>query len=253
MKQLEGVHVVWTLASGGTLEDRPRYSKSRCFDPFPFPDTLESQKAKIRSLTQELDGLRKTVLADNADLTLTGIYNVLDKLKAGDALNSKEIETNVRGRVTILKDLHEKIDALVFDAYGWSPELTDEQIVEQLVILNVERSKEERRGFVRWLRPDYQADRFAPLAHRADRVQSIANFGRLRSKQHFPPLPKEQAARVLHVLRTSRAPLTATEIASSFAEGERVRDDVEDILKSLTRLGDVNSYDNGRTYFGLSA
>src|SRR5690606_22114564 len=30
-------HVIWSLASGGTLEDRPRYNKSVCFDPFPFP------------------------------------------------------------------------------------------------------------------------------------------------------------------------------------------------------------------------
>ncbi|HET6587779.1 MAG TPA: DNA methyltransferase, partial [Oleiagrimonas sp.] len=32
------VHVIWTLGAGGTLEDRPRYNKTRCFDPFPFPD-----------------------------------------------------------------------------------------------------------------------------------------------------------------------------------------------------------------------
>ncbi|HEY0466965.1 MAG TPA: DNA methyltransferase, partial [Polyangiaceae bacterium] len=31
------VHVIWALAAGGTLEDRPRYNKSRCFEPFPFP------------------------------------------------------------------------------------------------------------------------------------------------------------------------------------------------------------------------
>src|SRR5690606_19034617 len=30
------VHVTWSLAAGGTLEDRPRYNKTRCFDPFPF-------------------------------------------------------------------------------------------------------------------------------------------------------------------------------------------------------------------------
>ncbi|WP_395444555.1 class I SAM-dependent DNA methyltransferase [Caulobacter sp. UC70_42] len=34
-------HVVWALAQGGTLEDRPRYNKTRCFDPFPFPDPPE--------------------------------------------------------------------------------------------------------------------------------------------------------------------------------------------------------------------
>lgn len=31
------LHIVWALASGATLEDRPRYDKTRCFDPFPFP------------------------------------------------------------------------------------------------------------------------------------------------------------------------------------------------------------------------
>ena len=31
------VHVEWALATGGTLEDRPRYNKSRCFETFPFP------------------------------------------------------------------------------------------------------------------------------------------------------------------------------------------------------------------------
>src|SRR5690606_16400731 len=38
-------HVAWALAQGGTLEDRPRYSKSLCFDPFPFPDASETQKS----------------------------------------------------------------------------------------------------------------------------------------------------------------------------------------------------------------
>jgi hypothetical protein len=31
------IHVQWSLAAGGTLEDRPRYTKTQCFDPFPFP------------------------------------------------------------------------------------------------------------------------------------------------------------------------------------------------------------------------
>src|SRR5690606_22363187 len=38
------VHVVFALAAGGTLEDRPRYNKSRCFDPFPFPLCGEAEK-----------------------------------------------------------------------------------------------------------------------------------------------------------------------------------------------------------------
>jgi hypothetical protein len=37
------IHVTWALATGGTLEDRPRYNKTSCFDPFPFPAATEAQ------------------------------------------------------------------------------------------------------------------------------------------------------------------------------------------------------------------
>ncbi len=37
------IHVVWALAAGGLLEDRPRYNKTRCFDPFPFPAATEAR------------------------------------------------------------------------------------------------------------------------------------------------------------------------------------------------------------------
>jgi hypothetical protein len=57
-------HVIWTRAAGGTLEDRPRYTKSQCFDPFPFPDATEPQKEKIREIADELDTHRKAVLAE---------------------------------------------------------------------------------------------------------------------------------------------------------------------------------------------
>ena len=33
-------HVVWALARGGTLEDRPRYNSLATFEPFPFPQGL---------------------------------------------------------------------------------------------------------------------------------------------------------------------------------------------------------------------
>jgi hypothetical protein len=36
------VHVAWALAAGGTLEDRPRYNKTRCFETFPFPDASDA-------------------------------------------------------------------------------------------------------------------------------------------------------------------------------------------------------------------
>ena len=53
------IHVTWALAAGGTLEDRPRYNKSRCFEPFPFPDASEPQRERIRFLGEQLDAHRK--------------------------------------------------------------------------------------------------------------------------------------------------------------------------------------------------
>lgn len=54
------IHVVWALASGGTLEDRPRYNKTRCFEPFPFPICDDTLKAQIRELGERLDAHRKS-------------------------------------------------------------------------------------------------------------------------------------------------------------------------------------------------
>ena len=57
------VHIEWALASGGTLEDRPRYNKSRCFETFPFPheDTglTPELTERIRNLAAQLDAHRK--------------------------------------------------------------------------------------------------------------------------------------------------------------------------------------------------
>lgn len=49
----------------GTLEDRPIYTKTNCFDPFPFPDPLEAQRAAIANLAERLDATRRTALAEN--------------------------------------------------------------------------------------------------------------------------------------------------------------------------------------------
>jgi hypothetical protein len=76
------IHVEWALRTGGWLGmgNDPRYSKSRCFDPFPFPLASAPQKKRIGVIAEELDLHRKRVLADHAHLTLTGLYNVLERL-----------------------------------------------------------------------------------------------------------------------------------------------------------------------------
>jgi hypothetical protein len=41
---------------------------------------------------------------------------------------------------------HRKLDEAVAAAYGWPAELTDEQILERLLALNLERADAERRS-----------------------------------------------------------------------------------------------------------
>lgn len=87
-------HISWALTAGGTLEDRPRYNKTRCFEPFPFPggDTglTPALQRHIADLAEQLDAHRKRRQAAHPGLTLTGIYNVLEKLRSGVPLNAKE-------------------------------------------------------------------------------------------------------------------------------------------------------------------
>ena len=131
------VHVVWALAAGGRLGvgNDPRYNKSRCFDPFPFPVATPAQQQRIRALGEALDAHRKKQQALHPALTITGMYNVLEKLRSGASLTDKEKVIHEQGLVSVLQQLHDDLDAAVFDAYGWPRDLTDEQILERLVAL----------------------------------------------------------------------------------------------------------------------
>ncbi|MBL0209849.1 MAG: class I SAM-dependent DNA methyltransferase [Holophagaceae bacterium] len=150
-------HVVWALAVGALLGvgNTPRYSKSRCFDPFPFPDATKAQAARIRDLAEELDAHRKRAQA--LGLGITAQYNLLERLRSGEPLTEKEQATDAQGLVSLLLALHQKLDAAVAEAYGWDADLSEPDILERLVALNQARALEEAKGKVRWLRPDYQA------------------------------------------------------------------------------------------------
>ena len=87
---------------------------------------------------------------------MTGMYDVLEKLRSDETLADKEKTIHEQGLVSVLKQIHDELDAAVFDAYGWPVTLTDEEILERLVALNAERAAEEARGLIRWLRPDFQ-------------------------------------------------------------------------------------------------
>jgi hypothetical protein len=160
------IHLEWAVQAGGTLEDRPRYNKRKCFDHFPFPDPTPEQRARIAELAEELDATRKAALAETDKLTMTELYNLREKLRSGAPMDDKEQRRATRARAAIVNRLHEQLDQAVADAYGWGADwragsLGPSEIVSRLVSLNHERAAEEKAGNVRWLRPDYQKPRFA--------------------------------------------------------------------------------------------
>lgn len=237
-------HTIWATDAGGWLGfgNDPRYSKTRTFDPFPFPDATPALRTTIGELAEELDATRKTVLAEHGDLTLTGLYNLREKLVKGEAFSDVEQDQRRRGRVDIIHELHGRIDDAVADAYGWPRDLSDEQIVERLVALNAQRHAEEKQGIVRWLRPDYQIPKagITQLPVRKDVAEQIEGLlPEVKAKK--PTFPRDaigQTAAVLAELRGGGV-LSAEAIAIRYSQGRKVERRIAATLEALERLGHV--------------
>ena len=235
------IHVAYALVAGGTLEDRPRYNKSRCFDPFPFPICSDAEKTPVRKLAEELDAQRKRVQAQHG-LALTGLYNVLEKIRAREELTDKEKLIHDKGLVSVLKQLHDDLDAAVFAAYGWPASLTVAEILERLVALNAERAAEEKRGIVHWLRPEYQTKGQAKITLPIDLPFS---FGKLAKKAKAKPAapkgktawPEKMAERVqvVEAALHRHGTVTPAELAEQFKRAKPA--DVAEILETLVTMG----------------
>ena len=237
-------HVVWALAAGGRLGygNDPRYNKSRCFYPFPFPEADEAQKARLRALGEDLDAHRKARQAEHPNLTLTGMYNCLEKLRAGERIEGKDREVYDQGLIGILKDLHDQIDAATAAAYGWPADLTEDAILQNLVTLNRTRASEEARGQIRWLRPDYQnpAGHAAATAQQTELAVGIATP---IAKTPWPARLPDQIAAVRATLQ-DMGEATPEQIARTFTRARTTS--VQPLLESLTALGQARMIEGGR-------
>ena len=251
-------HVLWALRAGGWLGvgNDPVYTKTRTFDPFPFPAADDLQKQRIRNIAEDLDAHRKRVLAEHAHLTLTGLYNVRERLRAGakpETLDPGERRIFDDGLVLILNELHDKLDSAVAAAYGWPADLADEDVLARLVALNKERAQEEARGLVRWLRPEYQIPRFGSPKEKAklDLVGGGAGAeapAAAGARPNFPADDLGQTAAVMAALASASAPLSADALAAGFKQGRKIAPKVAAVLAALARTGYVATPDRGRTF-----
>ena len=222
-------HSVWALRLGSTLEDRPCYTPTTCFEtfPFPFPDDLQTptptlapaadepeplelnggmanmvarrflkvqeepppyrtgkdgHRAAIAAAAKELNDLRERWLnppewTETRVLEFPGTVGgpwdrYLDRSTVRDAggfqvgtVRYPRLEPRNADFAAKLKDrtltklynerttkhawldfAHQKLDAAVAAAYGWPADLTDEQILERLLALNLERAAEEAKA-----------------------------------------------------------------------------------------------------------
>ncbi len=241
-------HIAFALATGGWLGvgNDPTYNHTDCFDPFPFPDPPAPTRVRIRELGERLDAHRKAVLVEHKHLTMTKLYNVLEKVRAEKALNDAERDIYDAGLVGALKQIHDDLDTAVASAYSWSAGIDDEELLVRLVELNHERAAEERQGRVRWLRPDYQAPKPAVAPKKAEQIE--AELTVTKGKARKPSLPKalpHQVAAIRALLSEAEAPIAAPDLARRFSQGKRVEKKVEDVLRTLTLLGQAERVNGG--------
>ena len=237
------VHLVWALACGGSngVGNDPTWTNSTCFDPFPFPDCCETVKADIRRLAEQLDTHRKRQQIQHPKLELTDIYNVLAKLRSKLPLTDKERAIHQRGLLSVLKEIHDDLDAAVLEAYGWPNDLNDQDILRRLVDLNRERTEEEKRGVIRWLRPEYQNPEGAQAtAAKQDALPIESEAPRAipamtGEKRPWPKSLPEQAQAVRSMLAEQPNGITPEQLARSFFRANTHR--VADMLNALVSLG----------------
>jgi hypothetical protein len=242
------VHVSWMLGQGGTLEDRPRYTKSRCFDPFPFPVLTPAAHAALADAGERLDAFRKARLAEQPQLTLTRLYNALEARRAGRAPTAQEAADDTAGSVLILQELHDEVDRLALAAYALPEAATEADILARLVALNAMRAAEEARGLVRWLRPAYQAARFGRTVVAGPQTAGdlITAAPAAAARPAFPTDRYGQRLAVETALTFAAAPLTAEEIAARY-RGRRVAEQVDATLRAMAQRATAVTPD-GRRY-----
>ncbi len=185
--------------------------------------------------------------------------NVLEKLRAGEPLSEKDKGIHEQGLVSVLKQIHDDLDAAVFDAYGWPRDLSDEEILQRLVELNRERAAEEAQGLVRWLRPDFQNPpkaieqekpkpatqaRLDILPEDEPETSAAAATTAIKTKkQPWPKTLPEQVKAVRAALGSQPTGISAEQLARMF---QRARvDRVSELLETLVSLGQARELENG--------
>jgi type II restriction/modification system DNA methylase subunit YeeA len=166
------IHEFWSRRKGTQLRDAEsgfRYTSTTTFEtfPFPWPPGKEPQSdprvQAIAAAAKQLDDFRTEWLIPSSSLysgsigekilqkrTLTNLYNALSLYRQQYKGKQRDMDAwrdSPSGPIASLEDaemldhLHIALDHAVLDAYGWPHNLSEEQILERLLALNLERAK----------------------------------------------------------------------------------------------------------------
>ncbi|MDP8921466.1 MAG: hypothetical protein M3O34_01105 [Chloroflexota bacterium] len=124
-------HELWALRMGTSLEDRPRYTPTSTFETFPFPWPPGKEPADDPRVTAVAEAARELHERRDAWLNPPGASPA--------ELKKRTLTILYNERPAWLRMAHEKLDRAVLDAYGWPATLSDDEILERLLALNLSR------------------------------------------------------------------------------------------------------------------
>ena len=147
-------HEAWSLRLGTSLEDRPRYTPTTTFETFPFPEGMspnvpaaeyldEPRATAIAEAARRLVELRDRWLnppewVEWVDEPVPGFpKRAVARSEAAEKELKKRTLTNLyNARPQWLDDAHVALDAAVAAAYGWSPDITEDEALRELLTMN---------------------------------------------------------------------------------------------------------------------
>jgi len=119
------LHEVWARKYSGALKQDLRYSPSKCFDTFPFPEGLwQTANPNLAELSEHYHEHRRTLMRQ-LWLGLTDIYNLFhtrvlnpERVAKVSKKTPEEAQAGYAGIIE-LRRLHVELDTAIRDAYGW--------------------------------------------------------------------------------------------------------------------------------------
>lgn len=165
-------HALWALRKGSDLEDRPRYTHTSVTATYPFPDGMTPNvsvtKARSHELAAAIEKAAKALsegreawlwpqgsfreVPEEIDMIDPGSTHSPDRPKfplrrlpvddtAKAMLSSRHMTILYNNPPDWLVTRHSALDAAVAAAYGWSADITDQEVLANLLELNLSRAR----------------------------------------------------------------------------------------------------------------